>query len=209
MSRVGAETASRVDWWHLSEAVATLRAGGVIAQATEGVWGLACDPDDMHAVDRVLDLKGRDIARGLILLGHHPQVFAAELANLSEFDRARVQVEWPGPSTFVVPNRKSLPWPHWVTGDHTGVAVRVPGHEQARRVCAAFGGPLVSTSANPSGRKTPTTMLKVRAYFGSKVDFYLPGEVLESGSPSRIYDFATGKSLRAPVSAGPTSSRSQ
>ena len=208
MSWVGAGAASRVDWWHLSEAVATLRAGGVIAQATEGVWGLACDPDDRHAVARILALKGRDVARGLILLGHHSQVFAAELAQLSEIDRARAHAEWPGPSTFVVPNRTSLPWPHWITGDHPGVAVRVPGHEQARLVCASFGGPLVSTSANPSGRRAPTTMLKVRAYFGSEVDYYLPGEVLEPGTPSRIHDFATGKSLRGTLNTSPASRHS-
>lgn len=201
---MGAGAESRVDWWHLSEAVAILRAGGVIAQATEGVWGLACDPDNMHAVARVLAMKGRDVARGLILLGHCPEIFAAELAGLAESERARALTEWPGPSTFVVPNRTRVPWPHWVTGDHAGVAVRVPGHEQARLVSAAFGGPLISTSANPSGRTAPTSVLKVRAYFGCEVDYYLPGDVIEPGAPSRIHDFATGKSLRGRASAPAT-----
>lgn len=188
-----------MSWWHLSEAVATLRAGGVIAQATEGVWGLACDPDNMHAVARLLTLKGRDVGRGLILLGQQPQMFAEELASLSAAERAQALAEWPGASTFVVPNCATVPWSHWITGDHDGVAVRVPGHEQARMVCRAFGGPLVSTSANPSGRKAPISMLKVRAYFGSEVDFYLPGEVITPGVPSRIYDFSTGTSLRGEV----------
>lgn len=185
-----------MSWWHLSEAVATLKAGGVIAQATEGVWGLACDPYNMHAVARVLSLKQRSVGRGLILLGHRPRVFAQELASLSETDNARALAEWPGASTFIVPNVGTPPWPHWICGDHAGVAIRVPGHEQARLICASFGGPLVSTSANPSGRAAPTSILKVRAYFGANIDFYMPGEVLNPGVPSRIYDFATGRNLR-------------
>lgn len=185
-----------MSWWHLSEAVATLQAGGVVAQATEGVWGLSCDPDNMHAVARVLAMKGRAPGRGLILLGHQARVFGQELASLAPADRARALAEWPGPATFVVPNSATVPWPQWICGDHQGVAVRVPGHEQARMICAGFGGALVSTSANPSGRPAPTTMLKVRAYFGSEVDFYMPGEVVSPGVPSRIYDFTSGRSLR-------------
>jgi len=190
-----------MSWWHLSEAVATLQAGGVIAQATEGVWGLACDPDNMHAVARVLALKGRAPGRGLILLGNQPQVFAQELSSLAPADRTRALSEWPGPATFIVPNCASVPWPQWICGDHDGVAVRVPGHDQARSICRAFGGALVSTSANPSGRRAPTTLLKTRAYFGSEVDFYMPGEVLTPGTPSRIFDFTTGRRLRGDPAA--------
>ncbi len=190
-----------MSWWHLSEAVATLRAGGVIAQATEGVWGLACDPDNLQAVARVLELKDRAPGRGLILLGHCSEVFAQELASLEPADRTRALGEWPGAATFIVPNCATVPWPQWICGDHDGVAVRVPGHEQARSICAGFGGALVSTSANPSGRAAPTTLLKTRAYFGSEVDYYLPGEVLNPGNPSRIFDFSAGRSLRGDPAA--------
>jgi len=173
-----------------------LRAGGVVAHATEGVWGLACDPDDRSAVARILTLKGRSVDLGLILIAQNPSVFAGELACLTEADRQAAVDAWPGAATFIVPNRAPVPWPQWITGEHTGVAVRVPGHEQARHMCAAFGGAVVSTSANPSGRLAAVTELKARAYFGQRVDFYLPGEVLNAGSPSTIYDFASAETLR-------------
>ena len=96
-------------WWHLREAVHTLQGGGVIAHATEGVWGLACDPNDMAAVVRVLHLKDRAVAKGLLLLGHDGQAFAPELAALSYTDTAQVEAAWPGATTFVGPNVRSEP----------------------------------------------------------------------------------------------------
>lgn len=55
--------------WHLKLAVRALRAGGLVLHATEGVWGLACDPFNASAVSRLLDLKGRAVGKGLILIG--------------------------------------------------------------------------------------------------------------------------------------------
>ena len=173
-----------------------MRSGGVIAHATEGVWGLACDPDDRSAVARILALKGRSAGLGLILIAQHPNVFAGELACLSEADQRLALDTWPAAATFVMPNRAQLLWPQWITGDHNGVAVRVPGHEQARLLCAVFGGAVVSTSANPSGRMAATSELKVRAYFGQRVDFYLPGDVILPGKPSSIHDFSSAETLR-------------
>lgn len=189
-------------WWHLRRAVQTLRSGGLIAHATEGVWGLACDPDNLAAVARILHLKDRAMSKGLLLLGAHPDTFAAELAELSAADRATALAAWPGPSTFVLPNSRRPHWPHWITGDHSGVALRVPGHAQARALCNGFGGPLVSTSANPAGRRAADTELKVRAYFGQKVDFYLPGQVINPGRSSRIVDLASGRTLRSGSAEG-------
>jgi len=186
-------------WWHLREARRVLRGGGVVAHATEGVWGFACDPDDPAAVARVLTLKGRSADLGLILIGQHANVFADELDRLSEPDRQTALDAWPGAATFVMPNLAPVPWPRWITGEHDGVAVRVPGHEQARLLCAVFGGALVSTSANPSGRVAPVTELKVRAYFGRRVDFYLPGAVISPGTPSSIYDFSRAVTVRSGV----------
>ncbi len=183
-------------WWHLREARRVLRGGGVVAHATEGVWGFACDPADRSAVARILTLKGRSVDLGLILIAAHPSVFTGELACLAEADRQAALDAWPGAHTFIVPNRAPVPWPQWITGDHSGVAVRVPGHEQARLLCAAFGGAVVSTSANPSGRLAPVSELKVRAYFGHRVDFYLPGRVINPGTPSSIFDFSSAQTLR-------------
>ena len=186
-----------INYWKIAQAVRVLQGGGLVAHATEGVWGLACDPWDKVAVARLLALKGRSVSQGLILIAHRSRMFGEELATLSEADHQRALESWPGAHTFVLPNVARAPWPHWITGGREGVAVRVPGHDQARALCAEFGEPLVSTSANPSGRTAAISELKVRAYFGSNVDFYLPGTVLEPGAASAIHDLISGRELRS------------
>lgn len=179
--------------FHLGVAADALRSGGIVAHATEGVWGLACDPFDAAAVSRLLDLKGRSIRKGLILIGADESDFAPELAALSELDAARVRRTWPGPETWLVPNRQ---FPSWITGGRSSVAVRVPGHVQARTLCAIFGSALVSTSANPTGRPPAQTELAVRRYFSHEIDQVLHGELAGSAAPSRIRDAVSGARLR-------------
>ena len=169
--------------WQLTQAATRLRAGGVILHATEGVWGLACDPFDQSAVARLLTLKGRSVRKGLIVIGADEAHFADELNALQPAQRDAVGSSWPGAVTWIVPN---VSFPYWITGGRAEVAVRVSGHPQARALCARFGGPLVSTSANPSGRPSALNALKARAYFPRGVDYVLPGEVLQAGVPSSI-----------------------
>lgn len=170
----------------------------MVLHATEGVWGLACDPFDAQAVARLLALKGRSVAKGLIVIADSATPFAAELAQLSAALRDEIVASWPGPVTWLVPN---VQFPDWITGGRGQVAVRVPGHPQARALAQAFGGALVSTSANPSGRAAPTRELQARRMFPRSVfpgplDYVLPGEVIEPGRPSRIRS-PYGRVLRA------------
>lgn len=178
---------------NLRRAVDVLRGGGVVAHATEGVWGLACDPFDGVAADRVLEIKGRDAGKGLIVAAGRTEMFASELEGLEDDMAARIRASWPGAVTWVVPNRR---FPPWITGDRDTVAIRVPGHEQARALADAFGGAIVSTSANRSGVEPARTAQAVVDALGEAVDFILPGEIGCSAGPSRIIDALHGRTLR-------------
>ncbi len=165
------------------EAVDKLKNAGVIVHATEGVWGLACDPWSEPAVTRLLTLKSRPVEKGLIVIGASAQDFRFELDLLSEEQKSAVLESWPGPATWLVPSKR---FPAWIMGKHPTVAIRVPGHEQARMVCEGFGSPLVSTSANPNGRLPALTEKAAAEYFLGKADYILSGEVLNPGEPSVI-----------------------
>lgn len=178
---------------HLRRAVDALRGGGVVAHATEGVWGLACDPFDGAAVDRVLEIKGRDADKGLIVAAGRAEAFATELDGLDVDVAARIRTSWPGAVTWVVPNRR---FPKWITGGRDTVAIRVPGHAQARALADAFGGAIVSTSANRSGVEPARTAEAVEDALGEAVDFILPGEIGSGAGPSRIIDASNGRTLR-------------
>ncbi len=167
--------------------------GGVIAYPTEAVFGLGCDPWNGAAVCRILRLKRRSPAKGLILV-------AAELAQLEPFvyfpNQAildRVLSTWPGPVTWVLPARSGVP--KWLRGDYKSLAVRVTAHPIASALCAEAGA-LVSTSANPSGCIPARCVQKVRAYFKNALDYIVPGEVGLEERPTEIRDGITGKILR-------------
>lgn len=181
--------------WRLGQAVRALRKGGVIAYPTEAVYGLGCDPLDAHAVLRLLALKDRPMEKGLILI-------ASDFRQLQPFIRApdsatleKIQSTWPGPVTWLLPVKPETPV--WLRGTHDTLAVRVTAHPQAAALCRAFGGAIVSTSANPGGFPPARNALQARCYFGDTIDDILPGKVGSRRKPSEIRDAATGRVVRA------------
>ena len=179
----------------LASAARMLARGGVIACPTEAVWGLSCDPDNEAAVMRLLRLKRRAPEKGLILAAASVSQLGFLLADMDPQARERLASSWPGPYTWLVPHRGRVqPWVH---GDHATVAVRVSDHPVLSALCAAFGGPLVSTSANPAGKQPPRQRFQVRRYFGDSLDMVMPGATGASARPSRIRDLASGELVRA------------
>jgi len=176
-------------------ALAALAAGGIVACPTEAVWGLSCDPDSRPAVDRLLQLKLRPVGKGLILVAANERQLEFLLADLPAGQRAALAASWPGPNTWLVPHRGRVP--PWIHGDFDTVAVRVSAHPVVRELCLAWGGPLVSTSANPAGAQPSRWGFQVRRYFGTALDAVLPGAVGGSARPSQIRDLATGDLVRA------------
>ena len=98
------------------------------------------------------------------------------------------------PVTWIVPATEAVP--HWIRGRHTSVAVRQTTHPVARALCAAVDSPIVSTSANVSGRPPVRNALVLRRVFGTKVDYVVPGDCGPAAGPSEIRDIRTGKVLR-------------
>ena len=181
----------------VATAAALLARGGVLAYPTEGVWGLGCDPFDEAAVLRLLDIKQRSVDKGVILIaGAVSQLDAiVDWTGLPAAARARVHDSWPGPNTWVVPARADVP--AWITGAHDSVAVRVSAHADVAALCAAFGGALVSTSANLSGAPAVASRDALDPHLLARVDGVLEGETGGRTSPSTIRGALTGDVLRA------------
>lgn len=181
----------------LEDAAAALRRGGVLACPTESVWGLSCDPFDEAAVLRLLAIKQRAVDKGLILAASA----LAHLDGLLDWDAlppARCNAvldSWPGPNTWVVPATARVP--RWITGAHAGVAVRISAHPLLAGLCAAFGGALVSTSANPAGAPPPRALEALDPALLAALDGVVPGATGGLDRPTTIRDAASGLELRA------------
>ena len=184
---------TRID---VATAIARLRSGGVVAYPTEGVWGLGCDPFDEAAVRRLLALKQRDVDKGLILVA----AGAAQFDGLADWDAlpaervSEVLASWPGPNTWIIPATPRMP--RWIRGAHAGVALRASAHPVVVALCEAFGGPLVSTSANTAGAPAPRSFDALEPALLASVDGCVEGETGARARPSDIRDARSGAVLR-------------
>lgn len=184
--------------FRLSWCARAMRRGGVVAYPTEAVWGLGCDPWSRTAVHGLLAFKGRVAEQGLIVIGADSNSLlpffgepTAEIASLL----SRAHASSTGPTTWVVPAAAAVP--AWITGVYSSVAVRITEHPPAAALCRAYGGAIVSTSANPSARRPATSASAVRRYFNNRIDGLLPGAVGPMRRPTPIQDLLTGEWLRA------------
>ncbi|MCX2524546.1 Sua5/YciO/YrdC/YwlC family protein [Larsenimonas rhizosphaerae] len=180
---------------NLDEAVQWLLQGGVLAYPTEAVWGVGCDPDNPAALEALLALKARDPAKGVIQIAASVEQCAPWLDGLDPALHDTLMAHWPGPVTFLVPdNGRAHPL---VRGHHATVALRVTDHPQVQALCHAFGGPLVSTSANLAGRPPCMTRDDVQTQLGHAPALaILDGALGGRHEPSRIQDLLTGRVLR-------------
>lgn len=180
--------------FQIRKTVQALRQGEVIAYPTEAVWGLGCDPNNPAAISTILTLKQRAWQKGLILI-------ASEWAQLAPFcqtpnaeQTTTMQATWPGPNTWLVPAATNTP--NWLKGTHSSIAVRVTDHPLVTALCDAYGGAIVSTSANPAGKLPALNALKVRRYFTDKV-WICNGNTGGSSQPSTIRDLSSGRTIRS------------
>jgi L-threonylcarbamoyladenylate synthase len=181
----------------LAAAVAALRGGAVIAYPTEAVYGLGCDPLAEAALARLFVLKQRPPTQGVLLIADDFSQIEPfiDLAVVPAQALARARATWPGPHTWIFPRSQSTP--AWLAGAHAGIAVRVTAHAQAAALCRAFGGALVSTSANRHGEIPARSAGEVRAMFGAGLGFILDGATGGLERPTPIRDAMSGEALRS------------
>ena len=170
----------------LDAALASLRAGRVVAVATETWFGLLADARRPTAIDRVMALKERKAEKGVALLLPNAEAWGAMVVEIPAPARTLAERFWPGPLTIALPARPGLD-PRLVVDGTVGA--RWGAASDAARLVAAFGAPLTATSANHTGRPPIATSDEVAAEF---TDATARGELLvvsgraPGGSPSTV-----------------------
>jgi L-threonylcarbamoyladenylate synthase len=172
-----------------------LKQGKLIAYPTEAVWGLGCDPYSEAAVSEILRLKNRPVHKGLILVSGSIDQFETLLNKLSREHRDTLSASWPGHITWLVPDSDRL-IPRWIKGGHQSVAIRVSGHPIVQELCSAFGGPIVSTSANEAGEEEIRSRLILEDKFADKIAGIVDGELGQAAKPSEMRDLLSGRVIR-------------
>lgn len=169
-------------------AAEALKRGGLVAFPTETVYGLGGDGGSDRAVAAIYVAKGRPQFNPLIL--HVTDAEAAErLAEFSPGARLLAERFWPGPLSLVVRQRAGARVSKLASAGLPNIALRAPAHPLARKLLAAFGGPVAAPSANPSGRISPTIAAHVFAGLGGRIAGVLDGGACSVGLESTIVGF--------------------
>ncbi|BCN92231.1 threonylcarbamoyl-AMP synthase [Thiomicrorhabdus immobilis] len=181
----------------ITQAVELLKQGEVIAYPTEAVYGLGCDPFKRQAVEKLFHVKQRPMEKGVILVAANVEQILdwVELQGC-DWEQSVLQT-WPGPMTWVLPLKQNTKttMPEWITGGRDTVAIRVSDHPVVQQLCLAFGGPIVSTSANLSNHPPAISCQEVEREFKNQV-FCISAELGGLLKPTQIREAKTGQVLR-------------
>jgi len=166
-----------------------IRSGTVVGMPTDTFYGLAADPFNLHAVDRIYDIKSRSRHKPLSLLTESVDQ-AAELAwPVPDAFYLLARRFWPGPLTIIVKADPKVPLK--VTANTGNVALRVPAAEVALAIIRATGLPITATSANLHGEAECTTAQAVRDQLGDCLPIIVDGGQSPRDIASTIVDLTS------------------
>ena len=179
----------------LRQALTALRSGGLILYPTDTLWGIGCDATNEQAVARVLALKERDDAKGLIVLVDTETRIAGYVEEVPDMAYDLIALA-DRPLTVVFERAKNLA--HNIIASDGSVGVRVVQHELCQRLVAQLGRPIVSTSANLSGSPAPRVLGEVDERIVRGVDFVVPERFHGPASdrPSGVVAIGSGGLVR-------------
>ncbi len=165
------------------KATQTLQAGGIVAFATETVYGLGCDTFNRNAIELVYQTKGRPAHNPMI--AHILDVsWVTTLTGGWDDDCEKLAKSfWPGPFTIVLPKDENVP--KEACGGRDTIAIRCPQHQVAQQLLECFGQPISAPSANKSGYISPTTAAHVDEEYHHDI-LILDGGPCEKGIESTV-----------------------
>jgi L-threonylcarbamoyladenylate synthase len=170
----------------IRRAASVILAGGVVAYPTDTLYGLAVDPRNAQAVERLFAAKQRTPDQAIPLIAADLLQVEREVGRLTDLARRLASRFWPGPLTLVIAASPGIsPSIHGGSGS---VAVRVPDHGVARMLAADCGCAITSTSANLSGQRAPRTADEIVQPLRDRIDALLDAGAAPGGPPSTIVD---------------------
>jgi len=166
-----------------------LRDGGLVAFPTDTLYALGANALDPTAIGRVLTVKGRHHGKPLSVLVASVEAGAALATVVSDGAQNLMRAFWPGALTLVV--KASPRVPSVLTAATGTIGLRMPAGPVAQALLAAFGGPIIGTSANKAGGADPADAKTVQKAIGGQIDLILDGGRVMLGVPSTLIDCTT------------------
>ncbi len=166
-----------------------IASGGLIAFPTDTIYGVAADPFNPSAIQRIYAAKERPETKALpVLIGEVSQLVRL-VSTITETVEAITQAFWPGALTLILPKAPGLPAD---LSPYPTLGVRMPNLPATLELLRATG-PLATTSANISGGANPTTAQDVLEQLDGRIDLLLDGGPTPGPTASTVVDLTTPK----------------
>ncbi len=180
--------------WSLNRYARAIARGAVFGYPTDTIWGFGCHPLIESSVMQILAIKRRPVEKGLILLSSRLE-YCRDYIDVDEAGLALIAQPVEQPTTWLVDASKYCP--DWISGQYPTVAIRITDHPLMRDLCKRIQAPLVSTSANRSGRPPARNLIQMRRQFSTELDFVISGFSTGGAHASRIKSLASGDIVRS------------
>lgn len=179
----------------VDEAVKVLKAGGLILYPTDTVWGIGCDATNEEAVQRIYALKRSENKHAMLVLCPSADEIV-RYVNRAPGIAFEVMEMATSPLTLILPGAVGVA--KNLIPDEGTLGVRVPDHAFCQLLLRKLGRPLVSTSANISGEKTPRTLSEITPEIVAGVDYVVNPrfEGRPTGKSSSIIAFGENGEVR-------------
>ncbi len=179
--------------WALNRFIHAVSQGAVFGYPTDTIWGLGCHPLIASSVARLLRIKNREADKGLILLSSRLDYCRAYI-DVNDEDAKTIGQIQDHPTTWLVPASEYCPI--WIRGNQATVAIRISNHPLIQILCNGLKSPLVSTSANRSGRANARNRIQMQKQFARELDAIIGGFSTGSNAVSEIKSLDTGSTIR-------------
>lgn len=142
--------------------------GKTLIYPTDTIWGIGCNALNITAIDKIKQIKGRDKTKSFILLIKNLQMLEKYVENVPAI-ALRLINEIKTPLTIIYPKAKNLPIEHLSFNESIGI--RIPKDDFLQHLFEEFPYPIVSTSANFSGKESPKCFADIDKDLLNKVDY--------------------------------------
>ena len=173
------------------KAVEVLRSGGVILYPTDTIWGIGCDATNPAAVRRIYEIKQRVDAKSMLILMENPNLLNSYISEVPEIAWDLIEVA-DTPLTIIYPGAKNLATNLYATDGSIGI--RITSEPFTQQLIQRFRKPVVSTSANISGQKSPQNFSEISGEILRLMDYIVDyrQDDLSKSNPSGIIKLGIG-----------------
>ena len=175
----------------LSKAVEVLRSGGIILYPTDTIWGIGCDATNPVSVKRVYEIKQREDVKSMLILMENPNLLNSYVSEVPEIAWDLIEVS-DKPMTIIYPGAKNLA-SNLIAPDGS-IGIRLTDEPFTQQLIQRFRKPVVSTSANISGQKSPQNFHEISEEIKTAVDYVVQyrQDDLTKATPSSILKLGRG-----------------